>query len=91
MNTKNGLLTIRRNWYTWEFQQTVGKPDFQKLHKSCLSETQSSFQYPLQSSFVLTYLKTDDYLKKKKRRQSGRTIYYIHVLFYANLALAIQF
>lgn len=36
-----------RNWYAWEFKQTI----FQKLHR-CISETQASFQYPLQNTYV---------------------------------------
>lgn len=30
-----------RNQYSWEYQQIVGRPDFQKLQKCSLSETQA--------------------------------------------------
>lgn len=43
INTKIGLLTIRRNWYPLKFKQIIGRPDFPTLHRLCLSETQAYF------------------------------------------------
>lgn len=69
MNNKKGLLSMGRNWYPWEFQQIVGRPDFQKLHRFCLSETQASliFQFKVLVRMVFNKIvlkMTDDKVSK---------------------------
>lgn len=43
MNTKIGLLTLVRNWFPWEFQQIVVRPDFQKLHRHVYQKLEHLF------------------------------------------------
>jgi hypothetical protein len=64
MNTKTGPLTKRHNSYPWEFQQTVGGPVLQQLHRYCLRNS---------SIFLISFMRTSYYVPINPRMMKRGT------------------